>query len=320
MKAIKMHENRNNNMESFYGDNGQYVAAATTTTTTQTRSTRNLKRPESLDLNLAANNNKHPSGKRARCQIPSAVLASPDLNMLKWGTPDLEKFIMSSDPLQTPTPGLGMFAPTTIKEVTNEQEEYAQPFVDALNNLRNSDKAHLHIQSHQQQQNQQQQQQQQNEFTTSTGAIVANPAITTTSSTTSTILSKVGMSGGSVTYTNLDDSYPVTIKDEPQTVPNSPPMSPIDMESQEKIKLERKRQRNRVAASKCRKRKLERISKLEDKVKILKGENIELSGVIKGLKEHVISLKQKVIEHINNGCSIPTAYFVRSSKTDSDIK
>lgn len=102
-------------------------------------------------------------------------------------------------------------------------------------------------------------------------------------------------------------------------------MSPIDMESQEKIKLERKRQRNRVAASKCRKRKLERISKLEDKVKMLKGENVELGGVIKSLKEHVIHLKQKVIEHINNGCSIPTynntAYFVRPTKaTDSDIK
>lgn len=121
-----------------------------------------------------------------------------------------------------------------------------------------------------------------------------------------------------------DDSYPVVIKDEPQTVPNSPPMSPIDMESQEKAKLERKRQRNRVAASKCRKRKLERISKLEDKVKILKGENVELGAVIKQLKEHVIQLKQKVIEHINNGCSIPTytsAFFVRPSKaTDSDIK
>lgn len=121
-----------------------------------------------------------------------------------------------------------------------------------------------------------------------------------------------------------EDSYPVTIKDEPQTVPNSPPMSPIDMGEQEKIKLERKRQRNRVAASKCRKRKLERISKLEDKVKQLKGENVELGGVIKSLKEHVIHLKQKVMEHINSGCSIPTyntTYFVRSTKaTGSDIK
>lgn len=121
-----------------------------------------------------------------------------------------------------------------------------------------------------------------------------------------------------------DESYPVTIKDEPQTVPNSPPMSPIDMENQEKIKLERKRQRNRVAASKCRKRKLERISKLEDKVKVLKSENVELGGVIKALKGHVSQLKQQVIDHINNGCSLPTCnvqYFVKTSNpNDSDIK
>lgn len=99
-------------------------------------------------------------------------------------------------------------------------------------------------------------------------------------------------------------------------------MSPIDMESQEKIKLERKRQRNRVAASKCRKRKLERISKLEDKVKLLKGENTELGSIIKTLKEHVCQLKQQVIEHISKGCNIP-AYnvpFFNKGINDSDIK
>ncbi|XP_055838773.1 transcription factor Jra [Episyrphus balteatus] len=114
-----------------------------------------------------------------------------------------------------------------------------------------------------------------------------------------------GMSGGSFTYTNLDDSYPVAIKDEPQNPPPSPPqLTPIDLENQEKIKLERKRQRNRVAASKCRKRKLERISKLEDKVKELKGENADLALVLKNLKDHVFQLKQQVIDHINAGCNI----------------
>lgn len=97
-------------MESFYEENGgQFVA-----TTTQSRTQRNLKRPESLDLNLAANNNKQiVGGKKARCNQIPAVLASPDLHMLKWGTPDLEKFIMSSDPLQTPTPSL-MYAPNQL--------------------------------------------------------------------------------------------------------------------------------------------------------------------------------------------------------------
>lgn len=69
------------------------------------------------------------------------------------------------------------------------------------------------------------------------------------------------MSGGGITYTDAENTnLLMQIKEEPQILqPSSPQMSPIDMESQERIKLERKRQRNRVAASKCRKRKLGRI-------------------------------------------------------------
>lgn len=85
------------------------------------------------------------------------------------------------------------------QDVTNEQEEYAQPFVDALNSLHNSEKAQQ-PQTHQQQP--QSQASSVREFSGTTGAIVANPAITTTTTST-TILSKVGMSGGSVTYTTL---------------------------------------------------------------------------------------------------------------------
>merc|ERR1712107_563978 len=81
-------------------------------------------------------------------------------------------------------------------------------------------------------------------------------------------------------------------------------IQPINMESQEKIKLERKRMRNRLAASKCRKRELERISQLEGKVKDLKGENAELYNVVKKLKESVSSLKQEVMEHCQSGCQI----------------
>lgn len=107
-----------------------------------------------------------------------------------------------------------------------------------------------------------------------------------------------------------DDSLlPVQIKDEPQTVPNSPSFSPVDMDEQERQKLERKRQRNRVAASKCRKRKLERISKLEDKVKMLKGENSDLGSVVMSLKQHVVQLKQQILEHVNAGCRIPFQQF-----------
>lgn len=72
------------------------------------------------------------------------------------------------------------------------------------------------------------------------------------------------MSGGGITYADVENTnLLMQIKEEPQTLqPSSPQMSPIDMESQERIKLERKRQRNRVAASKCRKRKLGKFYKI----------------------------------------------------------
>jgi len=99
--------------------------------------------------------------------------------------------------------------------------------------------------------------------------------------------------------------------EEPQTVPcldDSPPLSPmlspINMESQERIKLERKRARNRVAARKCRTRKLERISRLEDRVKDLKGQNGDLLNTATGLREQVMKLKQQIVEHVSSGCQI----------------
>merc|ERR1719159_1365274 len=83
-----------------------------------------------------------------------------------------------------------------------------------------------------------------------------------------------------------DEDLPTTSRKKAGRKPNNKllGMNPINMASQEKIKLERKRQRNRLAASKCRKRKLERISHLELKVRDLKGENAELANVVKKLK------------------------------------
>ncbi|CAF97609.1 unnamed protein product, partial [Tetraodon nigroviridis] len=98
------------------------------------------------------------------------------------------------------------------------------------------------------------------------------------------------------------------LKEEPQTVPemsgDTPPLSPIDMEDQERIKAERKRMRNRVAASKCRKRKLERIARLEDRVKNLKSQNTELVSSANVLRDELALLKQKVMDHVNSGCQL----------------
>ncbi|XP_018426264.1 PREDICTED: transcription factor jun-D-like [Nanorana parkeri] len=95
-----------------------------------------------------------------------------------------------------------------------------------------------------------------------------------------------------------------TLKEELQLVPEmvSPSLSPIDMDTQEIIKAERKKIRNRIAASKCRKRKLEQISNLEDKVKTLKCQNTDLASTAGLLREQVAQLKQKLVSHVNSGC------------------
>lgn len=99
-------------MDTFNEKSGQQFVA--TTTSSSQRLSNNLKRPASLDLNFSINNqNKQSGGKKQLCNqsaIPQAILNSPDLNMLKWGTPDLEKYILSNDPMQTPTPSL-LFPP-----------------------------------------------------------------------------------------------------------------------------------------------------------------------------------------------------------------
>jgi len=77
-----------------------------------------------------------------------------------------------------------------------------------------------------------------------------------------------------------------------------------DPELQERLKTERKKMRNRIAASKCRKRKLQKEAELEDKVKVLKKKNTDLSSQLLGLREEVKELKVKIMSHVNAGCNI----------------
>merc|ERR1711913_189610 len=148
-----------------------------------------------------------------------------------------------------------------------------------------------------------------------------NTSLSLTSLTPNNPLSRPnsGASGSydSDTYQLPEGSVAVKIKDEPDDrsvddedeeesllSPGGAGVSPIDMETQEKIKLERKRLRNRQAAAKCRKRKLERISLLDDRVAQLKTENTDLAAVVKKMKSSVAALKQEVLDHVNSGCEI----------------
>ena len=102
-----------------------------------------------------------------------------------------------------------------------------------------------------------------------------------------------------------------------------PPAPPFSLDANEAMKVERKRARNRIAASKCRcagshrwsgwvilfqfssrMRKIEKIQTLDQQTSQLKAENDELAGLAKKLKEQNYKLQQELRWHINNGRDI----------------
>lgn len=291
----------NNTMESFYEDNNAQFLPATTTaavTVAPPGPGNGLKRPATLELNLGPGKARK-TRYNTSVTMPS-VLPSPDLQMLKMVSPELEKIISTNATLPTPTPSAIIFPPSA----TSEQQQFAKGFEDALLSIHKMDPtSKLNPSNNNNSSSASNNNTTSNTTTTNAASERLCPTVPTTATTSSASGNTNGMSGGDIIYTNLD--YPV-VKEEPQATSSnqSPPVSPIDMESQERIKLERKRLRNRVAASKCRKRKLERISKLEDKVKELKTQNSELGSMVCNLKTHIFQLKQQVIEHHNSGCTI----------------
>ncbi|XP_049588379.1 transcription factor JunD [Syngnathus scovelli] len=248
------------------------------------------------------------------------ILCSSDLGMLKLSSPDLERLIVQSNGLvTTSTSSSSHFL--FPKPVTDEQE-FAEGFVKALEDLH---KQNLRPEN----------------GTLDLGATInIVPVTTQLELPVYTNLNSYGSGplGTTVNYSTDTVSFPppppsTTLqpphhfsgapsaetelssrvqppKEEPQTVPDvqsfgdSPPLSPVDMESQERIKADKKRLRNRIAASKCRRRKLERISRLEDKVTTLKNQNTDLASTANVLRDQVAQLKEKVLTHVNSGCQL----------------
>ncbi|XP_072173372.1 transcription factor Jun-like [Diadema setosum] len=267
------------------------------------------------------------TGKR---KLTAAVLSTPDVQMLKLASPELEKMIISQQGTVCTTPTPTQFI--CPKNVTEEQAAFAQGFVEALQSLhqRNdpsaadtesvSDDGSICDQDA--------------AIVTTFQQIIPQTTVTSMTSAPTSIFNPAmptttTLPGSTASLATHNSMPPVTadsltggwsrvaaikqepVSEEPQTVPvfhaSNPPMSPIDMETQERIKAERKRLRNRIAASKCRKRKLERIARLEDKVKELKAQNSDLSSTATKLREQVCQLKQNVMEHVKSGCQVMLA-------------
>jgi hypothetical protein len=77
-----------------------------------------------------------------------------------------------------------------------------------------------------------------------------------------------------------------------------------DPTDQERKKLERKRARNRMAASKCRQRKLERIQELEGQVQYERQRGASLQLEIENLQRNMRQMSEQIDRHKSAGCSI----------------
>nr|XP_046149011.1 transcription factor jun-D-like [Oncorhynchus gorbuscha] len=257
-------------------------------------------------LNLATSTNLKPN-----LRDTESILISPDLGLLKLASPELERLIIQSNGMVTTTQTSQFLYP---KSVTDEQE-FAEGFVKALEDLHKQNQLnggtcaqtnsmdlstnvapvtmHLDLPVY-----------------TNLNSYGNGPLGTTVNYSTDTVPFPPPPSHHLGSTQQQAHSRLQSLKDEPQTVPDvhsfgdSPPLSPINMDTQERIKAERKKLRNRIAASKCRKRKLERISRLEDKVKNLKTQNTDLASTANVLREQVAQLKLKVLNHVNSGCQL----------------
>ncbi|XP_075953517.1 transcription factor JunD-like [Anarhichas minor] len=274
-----------------------------------------------INLNLDDHNSELKSNP---LRDADGLLNSPDLGLLKLTTPDLERLIIQSNGLVTTANPASHFL---YPKSASDEQEFAEGFVKALEDLHKQNQlseagcvsvdrlellgsanalgsgglqaSDLPV------------------YTTLNGYAASPLGATSINYSTdiipfppplSHLVSAQQQAAAAAALSRLQAAG--LVKDEPQTVPDmqsfgdSPPLSPIDMDNQERIKAERKKLRNRIAASKCRKRKLERISRLEDKVKNLKTQNTELASTASVLRDQVAQLKQKVMNHVSSGCQL----------------
>ncbi|CAI2342069.1 unnamed protein product [Caenorhabditis sp. 36 PRJEB53466] len=80
------------------------------------------------------------------------------------------------------------------------------------------------------------------------------------------------------------------------------PINMMSMDDQEKKKLERKRARNRQAASKCRQKKMDRIKELEEQVNHEKHRGQRLDAELVELNRALENFRRMVERHSVNGC------------------
>lgn len=256
-----------------------------------------------LEKFIASNTGLTPKGN------PGAI-NSPEFTLFNLISPEFEKILASVQNPKSPTP-------TKVNSSVKQQHEaYVQGFAEALQQIHDRQQPADHLNK-------------QNAIPVTSGASnswgrepaentqnnfhnqipvhetsfeINNPPFAGVTTYEHHELNPAAYSGAVVDTENFEYTEE-TLKSQAGTVL---PLPPIDLELQEIVKRERKKQKNRVAASKCRKKKLEREAQLEVRVQQLKDKNIELNAVANALRQQVSELKQRVLEHVAYGCQLPS--------------
>ncbi|KAM8828980.1 junE proto-oncogene, AP-1 transcription factor subunit isoform 1-T3 [Spinachia spinachia] len=263
--------------------------------------------------------NHHNVGLTCNGSLLTSAVPSADVNLLKLASPDLEHLILQSHQGLTTSPVSNSSNPFMYRnQATNEQEGFADGFVKALADLHKQNQlvggGHMSPSSPSSvclQASYQRNLMSGGDVPIYTNLSSYNPGHLPYPGGQIAYVSSTGQGGGGAPQPQMRSLETPQIVPEAPHLPGdsmSPPsLAPIDLETHEQIKAERKKLRNRIAASKCRKRKLERISRLEEKVKVLKNQNSDLASTAALLRQQVTQLKLKVMSHVTNGCQIAVA-------------
>jgi len=237
------------------------------------------------------------------------VLSSPDVRLLKLPSPDLERLVIqlySNNHYQHQQQQQEWCEQESSKDGemavdVMATQHYARGFVDAL----------LELQS--------QRQTDCNSTTAEPSASAAMFQIPTTGSSAvswaphqadvcQAVSSWPGSSSGSGHVTSFDTA-PMS--------PVGPAQRQTDDDGDERTRLDRKRARNRQAATRCRNRKLQRIDELQSHADRLRAINAKLTDEVKQLRQIVNKLQQDLLLHA--GCQPGLAMPSVASLFDNSI-
>lgn len=197
-----------------------------------------------------------------------AVLSSPDVRLLKLATPELERLVLQQythlqHHHQQQSSSKDRQLTLDVVQAANEGD--ARGFVDVL------------LEVHGQRQ------------------MDCDPGVSRSTSHANSSAASVRRSTVTEAPRHVDfcraSARPVSF--------DTPPMSPRRANDDQRARLERKRARNRLAASRCRNRKLERIEQLQSQADRLRAANARLADEVRQLRETVRQLRREVLQHVD---------------------